>query len=621
MTPILSGLMSMLIRTAPYEDTTTVKEEIYNGMMKELRAAIDVYQPVTLNYDPFFSTDKRCRNERVIHNATLDPGLHQDIHDRLILAKRKISGRTIFPRITKKKIGMEGRSNERIAHGFEDAEYEMGTTESVQRFYHETGIRIKGMTEIGQAFNYNNIGPRSFYRKGPDQDHLSQHIRPIVIHLIDSFPNVHTFLRHNPSGIANPNREAFICMIYDYAAFTSTMDEIYRFTHELAEFFRGTKVTIIDNFFGPIVKDLGEMLHEYNEGCNRNIKFDASDAFHMADFVLNHTAGMLGIPGNIALSTLLHGLHLSVIIGSLIQNKVVGDDAICTFVKGQFTKITLREALENIGKISIIKMEEWDDGDVDDTEDITWNYVKRPITRVGNHMWFGVMVDWPMLHNAIYLQDGIHTLLPSTSYTRLKKYANQYRRFVESVRPMDPSEYEISIIEAYSRSLHGWVGVRRVNAEMHEFNIGQIPCLSWRWEVASIEKWMDEHSACIVSIPVKFVPGTIRNRSSWLIEGGQFRCGSLAVLSWLRKFGYLEAKQMTKRVIVGESQEALDYFHGRLGQFCYEYTVIKRIPAWAKCMISSSPTFVHEDPISDVYEVLDSSHEDMDSDSDVDMLF
>jgi hypothetical protein len=92
---------------------------------------------------------------------------------------------------------------------------------------------------------------------------------------------------------------------------------------------------------------------------------------------------MLGVPGNISSCTLLHGIHLAILLCSVLC-RAVGDDAIGVTRTDEVDTL-IDDYLTNIGKVSIPKTTRWDlvdeEGWEGRGEDTMWHYTKRPIGR------------------------------------------------------------------------------------------------------------------------------------------------------------------------------------------------------------------------------------------------
>jgi hypothetical protein len=167
---------------------------------------------------------------------------------------------------------------------------------------------------------------------------------------------------------------------------------------------------------------------------------------------MSHGAGLLGIPGNITSCTLLHGIHLILICGSLSRCRVIGDDAIVYFLEGEsFKTITVRSAICLIGEIAEDKFETWlgtDANFVDEHLADRWTYEKRPFNRVADYMWKGKMTIWPTLENLGIHSNGF-TIPPSTAHQRRKAFIKQHIRLLSDL-PATLSQLESGLVEKFS---------------------------------------------------------------------------------------------------------------------------------------------------------------------------
>jgi hypothetical protein len=193
--------------------------------------------------------------------------------------------------------------------------------------------------------------------------------------------------------------------------------------------------------------DLGELLQEYLEECNDFPVFDINrwpEEVVEGDDLRRNSTGMLGVPGNITSCTLLHGIHLAMILESLVKGKCVGDDALAA-------KDTCEDAFEKdikgLGDVSMAKGATWRAEDEFAEEDLTWNYVKRSLTRTNNRIVVGDLLTFPTIGGFLNLNDGIHTHIPVDSYTLVRKQATMLWRFCRSIeelgRDLDEDEKEM----------------------------------------------------------------------------------------------------------------------------------------------------------------------------------
>jgi hypothetical protein len=544
-------------------------------------------------------------------------------------AKQSLSNATLYPAVKHRYVGVEGRRNMRLfaqncgntAMGM-DTYDDGGSTYEAERLYSRTGWHLSGDIEANMAWLYAHLKPRLFYRIGLSQFRVAKYIQQIFNVIIDKFPNVHTFLRHHTSSLASVGPGDFIAFIYDYSAFTSSLEELRHFVSALANFLRGTTVTVIDSFHGPVQQDLGDLLDDYNSSSNFEQDFDATDIYQAMELLLRHTTGMLGVPGNISSCTLLHGIHLTIVLGSILANKVVGDDAV-GFIKirdNPMTTYTLQDRIDNMGSVSLMKGAMWHDNpDEEDFDDVTWNYVKRPIYRLGNHMFYGEMVTWPSPIYVYGTNDGIHTcdvdLLDNVS--RQRTFCKQLCRFYEALEWQRVQEFELGVIRDFNRISFSMLKLSwrsQTFGELGFLNPGVTYHPGWK------EAYVEEHYWSIGSVADSESPCAIEE-GFHIVDGPEFISTSYPILRWCVQMGYMEKSNRFKQVIVGEYDNyAATMYPGKDVRFRYDYRVIAEIPKWAIDMIKDLPIFVHDEQCvsicnDDDYD-MDWMYRDTDSDSD-----
>jgi len=306
------------------------------------------------------------------------------------------------------------------------------------RRYSRSGIEIAGPTEMRWAMKYTDLKPRPYYARGPDQAFPSRYIQQVFNCLVDIFPISHRKRRFLTDDIRAADNQAIF--IYDYSSFTSTFHEVNNFLYALSRFFADTVIEVVDTFKGLTNINLGEYLHTYVRTCNIWPEFDVSranpDAVYLPEALVYHNTGMLGIPGNIFSCTLAHSLHLSIIIKSLIFGRCVGDDAIG--VSGLPFQTVVFPLLENIGDVSLPKAEVFtvEQDDVEGSAPgATWNYIKRPIRRLGGRVVQDRMLMFPPIALLLGFDSKYHTTLPLTWEERIKRASNALKSLWVSAEP------------------------------------------------------------------------------------------------------------------------------------------------------------------------------------------
>jgi hypothetical protein len=454
--PVLSGLLTMLVKNMPMFDIESARETFEKGLSKEIEAAMEEYHPTRLNWNAVLSHDRIERRHQPFHR---EYGHRTDLKDfiyhSIAYTIPRLIRRPLYPVIGNKTIGVTAFRDLQDAYvGYPfDEEDITPSIACVERLYSISGRKSVGITELRWSWKYGQLKPRIYYARGPTVYHSSKYIQPIFNVLVDALPVTHRRERFDARSVQLADELRLF--IYDYESFTSLFEEIKNFNLALANFFRGTRITIIDTHLGPIEVDLGDLFMDYHEVCSLYPEFDISscnwDRIRTEIDPVAHSCGMLGVPGNISSCTLAHGIHLIMVLEDL-GCKVVGDDAIGASLEGP-DEVLMK--LRNIGRIQEDKVESWygESREPDQTLEIhTWHYTKRPILRLANHVIQGYQMDFFPVADFLQLSDQFHTVKPHHDRAVfLKQRRNILLSFVVRLRrlPETPGEVELETLERF----------------------------------------------------------------------------------------------------------------------------------------------------------------------------
>jgi len=465
------------------------------------------------------------------------------------------------------------------------------STRDLERLYHHTGQWIEGPCEVRWAWKYNDLKPRVYYAQGGDAYFASRYIRDIANTFCDLFPASNRQLRYNLLRLTPVDEESTFA-IYDYASFTSELCELKYFMAELGDWCRGTTVKLVDTFQGLVEQDLGELILEYNESVNYRALMDLTRIFEIQDeerFIVAHQkSGMLGVYGNIVWSTALHGLFLTFIAGSFSAANVVGDDAGGLFKKREWSIVDLLETLRLLGIINAEKMEEWKDGRTDGYS-TGWQFLKRPVDRISNHLVTGILFDIPL---AIYVSgttEDIHTADLGDLRSRIKAFTMQTCRLFDRMHIYESklSEEEIDFALEYLAACYRSFRLPP-EGSLPPFTHSElirplplaIPILS-RDSVSRpwLDVLIDESGGKLFSLP----------RGSWyeldlesfISVGQEFDCTSLRLLSLGEDLEFIEKRlNVVWYRLDGYSSQLLQGFVGGLLRPVYTWTYLAEPPLW-----------------------------------------
>jgi len=610
--PISAGILSVLIRMLPYKDYSSVESELVSGISKEMSAAIGTYHPVQLDYSPILSDDKDDRWTRAHHHLTLDPTLHNKLHRSIMKQALSLRFDPIYPRLSSKT---PGRRVQRNAAPFLDAG--PATYVDLERIYFRTGIKVDGETECRIAWKYNDLKPRVYYAMGARAFYASRYIQHIFNRLVNFSSVTHIFQRFSPETMDSNHEDS--AFIYDYASFTSTLHEIRNFTRALADAFRDITVQLVDAREGLVDISLGDLLDSYNEECNLSPDFDVSELYDVTEAILTHNCGMLGVPGNITSCTMLHGIHLILLLGGENCGKVVGDDAIgrAMIAASGITRERFCGWLQSIGRISVDKMEFWEYRDISATSiNSSWTYVKRPIDRIEDRMVFGHMLDFPSLANALNFRDQYHVYKPLTKQERIKIYRGQLQRFYRTISTLPSlSERGISLSDTIINFLHKRLEVSYYGVPK-EFPHLFVPPAFYTPDYFDI--MLSQRMDQTFYLPVEYSP----DESEPCYRRGQMWIGvNSPGASYLEKLGLISREQLRRPVVVRDEEREIERFIFRKHTFrcLYQFVVLETIPEHLRFTLHVplpiTPEVTSEPSFVEYREVLRGIWSDSDSDS------
>ncbi|QPB44664.1 hypothetical protein [Tulasnella ambivirus 1] len=323
--PVISSLTLDLCRFAPVTKEE-YKEARHKGWVKEISVAVDEPKETFIKWEALFDPD--CFDVPIIPGVAANAYSGSVFRSGLKSWLRSVTAKVHFPRMTNNNISWDAR---REIDEWENPEWHLENVPIVgqnhlQRIYMEHGKKIGGVAEMRQRWYPANVKPRTYFAQGGATYFPSCNLQEALSELCDQFEPTHRRLKLQPSRITVDFGE--YVRVYDLEAFSSRATEIRSFMDHLAEFCRGEPFTYMDAREGLITTDFGELLQEYNEECNKEPEisyerfYKSQKGFRHA----HHYAGMLGVYGNIASCTLMHGMLMMGVTGNDMKFFVAGDD-------------------------------------------------------------------------------------------------------------------------------------------------------------------------------------------------------------------------------------------------------------------------------------------------------
>lgn len=628
---ITNSLLSMTLRNLPLLSRFYAIQENdmrKDSFLKEFQASQSSPRVQAYDYTCLFS--QAPGSAFVPFHVLLPPrpALAMELRRCLDVWKGRVQGRVIFPKYSKKTMGERSSDELCRAEGYHRNEYRRRSTLDYEKFYCRTGRKLEGPAQMRQSFGHNDLRPRTYFALGITNYNASRFVQPIFNSLLDVFEMTHRYKRFNLRRVQVLPSD--YCIVYDFSAFTSKMCESRYFTTELANFATGVKVLVLDTYIGLIEVDLGEMLHEYNEVNNYEPLFEIDDALRelndMADLVHCHKCcGMLGVHGNLAGCTVLHGIILAFVTGSVKKCSCVGDDALAVceirinsdVEEGEEPLLTTAYdafvIIKDAGELQMAKTRQFFPLDIEEVEDEDsddWTYLKRRLQR--DITGFSMENQFPFPHWSWVFMNEIKTTrklkFKATPEEIIPRVITQCYQLIDKVhlQYMDGYTFDANDVrtmwqylkEIYDEFCLPWNGhikgrtfgpgsrLRYLRAEKFCFFVPRLPMNHVDdWESylvrGPIEVLMDfDGDDYVVNAPIfsdELVSTFEGNRMKPMEK---FEATGQKLFSVLEDLGYLRKTAMTRHVT---SQGLADLFSSllsRKSRIVYTYTVLDDLPHW-----------------------------------------
>jgi hypothetical protein len=491
---------AMLLLSLP-ASLEEINHTVYEGFFKEFNASQNSFKDHRFDYSSlrFFGTG--------LHDTRHHPEWDTICRDIIPIFVARVHRSVLFPDVNRVKNVGRKTAYEYLRHRPTKSAVEV-TTLDLEILYAEEGIKIEGPCEVRSAFRYNDLKPRVYYCQGGTSYHASKYMRSIAVHFMESIPATKRKARDDPYSKLSLTTEPQDWVVnWDLTTFTTRLKELKHFMWYFIELCRGYSLSrkpihLFDTQEGVIAYSLLDLLHDYNESMNMFPEFDISRMFdyvsEMADdndLFRCKNGGLLGVPGNIGMSTGLHGLIANQIVGD--HAVCVGDDAIAV-TQGYPTKII--RGIEQLGLIERSKfqitppVEQYG-------QELELKFLKRRVTRTI----FGLKTDFllglPVLSESILCPQSGRIALPTRQQV-IEKVIMSLGRILWNVQEHcdDVTDNDLIQIESYFRYLFtfhqipttGRIPPVRIPHEADSFLITMaIPSLNFREYDPRILDWAE----------------------------------------------------------------------------------------------------------------------------------
>jgi hypothetical protein len=332
--PLESAIILDIIRSSP---TTTEDTKLFTtkGWITEAKL-IDTRKEAQCNFRCFFDLSVPPNVHPLLPSNEKSRFL---IYRTFLAYKEQLSSSPpiYYPRYKHKNMSRSTRRDfeERFDTSLED--FPIFGQDDWIRVYHENGVFLEGSMEERSKWYPSGAKPRTYFAQGGTAYRYSRFLQDFFTELVDVFPSTNHVTRLRPERLHLVEEDEHF-LIYDLSSFTSNMTEQRSFMSCLAWFFSGVQCYIVDEVLGPTIRDLGEMLLEYNEHCVDKPLVSQERAppdCRTSDDILEHlAASMLGIFGNLMTCTLAHFLILSPLVDTFDRINVAGDDGLVPLLTG-----------------------------------------------------------------------------------------------------------------------------------------------------------------------------------------------------------------------------------------------------------------------------------------------
>jgi len=598
---VFSGVINNLCRSAPFLNLSNneVDENRMESWEKEIGATQELDQPQKLDYRCWFSDDSMDIHRPLGDHLPPAPRHNHRIREAFREWRESLRGAVFYPQIqpSKSVSRQTAQQYQEKVSGHDQVGDNRVSSAMLERWYADTGMEIGGPCEIRQAWKYNDLTPRTYFSQGGTTFHSSKHIRQVPNSLAAMFPETHFLSRFSIHDLA---LESFkTAFIYDYISFTSLLAELKYFLEELASFTEEIEIIVIDSHQGPLNWFLGSLIREYNQACNTRgdfmvQRYDEYDS----NLYQHHLAGFLGVYGNIAFSTILHGLHACQLGGDLSEAKCVGDDVfgVIAFDR-ETTRDTLIARVQVLGRVQQSKFRFWEyrDLEFENDDDRAWPYIKRPLDRFQNRMIHEPGLFLPIFGLINPIPDGIHEGEEDLE-TRIRILAHQTFSTIRQARALYPplEGIQVDSLRSYLKTLYKATGCQEsgllpfesIFIKSHKITGLFLPSIDGDfieqnpWDL--LKHRFDNRPDVLVRIPrtsrerIDGMAEILRSKGAWVESTSERALTYLEHMEWVVKRELHEVRYMD---YFEYSSFYSELFAGNLYKIA-EYSVVSTAPDW-----------------------------------------
>lgn len=579
--PLESCIILDIMRALPLP-SWEIQEAKLASWCKEIVLAEGIRRPSNIQWRLFFNDEDPTIP--IADDLPPNPGTLRSIRRVFKQLREHYTSKMqeMWPRATHKNMSRDTRREYELSSREDISDVPIFGQDDWARYYESTGIPLPGACEIRQKWYPSGVKPRTYFAMGGTAYRPCRHLQDFFTSIVNLFAPTHHVHRLRPQrlvidpDIGKGPRHFFI---YDLINFTSNMAEQRYFVRELGVFLQGVEVMVMDEREGPVCKDLGEMILEYEEFCVSEplLTYERFDQ-ERRDSVPHGVASLLGIFGNLMTCTLSHFLIISPVTDGLFSTNIAGDDGIVP--QDEFDTLSTNNAICHVGDYAPEKCFR---GDEDSPI-----CLKRPFREQlpGCHLLDNLMPP-PIALAAAYLNPYIqdpryssHGLADISKGRRISTLGKDLLRFLEKAHRIGYSDIERldDVLEGFRRAV-----VRLAGVNVHGPSTSPIwPCQPTLCNGASPQLILLLYSRDIPSyIPVHQDTDPAEEQKL-IFEGDEVLANTSKRIRLLERLGYLTIQDEFVDVVT--YQMRFDYWHSIFvlklvyPPKVFRITVVKDIP-------------------------------------------
>lgn len=572
--PLLAGLIISLCISLPLS-ADAIRSTKSSLLMKEILVMESSPLPTAINYNVFFGAYSESIHPSVPPNPRMAFTVHKLIDNWI---ESLTSKEYHLPHMTSKLCSKSTQELVRTKYPDYDTFEEEGATQpDLEVIYMRFGDQLcDSPCEIKQRWYTSGLTPRTYYAAGSEAYHRSKYVRNALNSLCDFLPPTERYSRVNPHRIvlSKPSSHA---LIYDLSSFTSNMHEQRHFLSRLGLYCHGHTIRILDSCNGLVDVDLGDLLLEYNR---MNIEPSYASDYHLGEDVqlVHHVAGFLGVFGNLASCTFLHGAVVSQLVSTFSQVGVAGDDGLVDS-EDDFTTFFV---------IRLLGLMEETKG-YNTQEPGKQVYLKRPIFQIGCRLYAESFALYSMIEHMFRDDDPRFFPTQRSNNDRKSSLASAIVVYLRSLCRIILSDEEKEQVLEFLTQVYHHAGfplcgsVPQIHPDLpsntYQLPSGLLPTIDLNmFGEDPIEYTINTLYDGIAVIKEQSIE-KIEIDFSVMYAGSVFRCTQSAILSYYRKMGFVEMSQ-DEVYISGEDglKSLLRYYSPTRSYAVYTVSLLEDVP-------------------------------------------